>query len=51
MELREYAAQQLGDQFDLQEFHEALLQSGEAPFSVVEENINEYVQRKKSQQI
>lgn len=41
--LREHAQQELGDRFEAKAFHEALLSSGTAPFSVVERNVQAYV--------
>jgi len=43
LELREKAKQELGDQFDLREFHNAVLQNGAMPLDVLEEVINEYI--------
>lgn len=44
MELKEYAQTELGDNFSDKEFHKALLKSGQAPFKVVKENIEDYVE-------
>ena len=41
--------QQLGDSFSPMEFHESILESGAAPFSVVQKHVDEYVQRALSQ--
>ena len=43
IELREYATKELGDLFDLKDFHFYLLAQGSAPLSYVEESIHEYV--------
>lgn len=46
--LKEKAQDALKDQFDNKKFHEALLKSGLAPFSVVEKNINAYIEEEKN---
>lgn len=46
--LKEKAQDTLKDQFDNKKFHEALLKSGLAPFSVVEKNINAYIEEEKN---
>lgn len=45
--LKEKAVKKLGDAFDDKAFHTALLKSGVAPFNVVEENINAYIEKGK----
>lgn len=45
--LKEKAQETLGDKFKDKDFHEALLKSGNAPFSVVERNIDAYVSANK----
>ena len=42
--LKGMAQTELGDLFDEKEFNEALLKSGAAPFSVVQKNIEEYIE-------
>ncbi|XP_068740560.1 uncharacterized protein [Montipora capricornis] len=42
-ELREYAMKELGDKFNLKDFHFYLLSQGSAPLSYLEESIHEYV--------
>ena len=42
IELREYAMKELGDKFNLKDFH-YLLSQGSAPLSYLEESIREYV--------
>ncbi|SDG64971.1 DUF885 domain-containing protein [Psychroflexus sediminis] len=44
LELREKAKQELGSQFDLREFHNAVLQNGAIPLDVLEKVINDYIQ-------
>lgn len=43
IELREYAMKELGDKFDLKDFHFYLLAQGSSPLSYLEEGIHEYV--------
>lgn len=43
--LRQEAVQQLGDKFDIREFHRAVLAHGSVPLSVLEDNIAEYVRK------
>ena len=47
-ELRSRAHQELGDKFDQREFHEAVLKNGAMPLEILEEQINDYIQKKKS---
>ena len=44
-ELRADAEKQLGDAFTDLDFHTALLQSGSVPYSIVERNVEHYIQR------
>ena len=46
-ELRNYATMNLGDQFDIREFHDAILWDGELPLDLLEENIKNWVSEKK----
>jgi uncharacterized protein (DUF885 family) len=46
-ELRARAQQELGDKFDLREFHDTVLKNGSLPLEILEEQINEYIQKKK----
>jgi uncharacterized protein (DUF885 family) len=41
--LRAKAETELGDAFDIREFHEVVLGSGAIPLSVLEDNVNEYI--------
>lgn len=43
IQLKEDAQEQLKEKFDEMEFHKALLSSGSAPFNVVKDNIDEYI--------
>lgn len=44
--LRAQAEEQLGSNFDLREFHAAILAHGSVPLTVLEQNIELYIQRK-----
>jgi uncharacterized protein (DUF885 family) len=46
-ELRERARREIGDQFDIREFHDAVLLSGAVPLDVLERNVNAWIATKK----
>ena len=46
-ELRMRAQKELGPKFDQRQFHEVVLQNGAMPLEILEEQINEYIQKKK----
>ena len=46
MAIKENAQEKLGDSFVEKEFNEAVLKSGNAPFSVVEKNVDNYINAK-----
>lgn len=48
MELREYARQELGESFDIREFHDTVLTSGPVPLSILEENVKAWVASRKA---
>jgi uncharacterized protein (DUF885 family) len=48
LELREYARSELGDRFDIREFHNVLLTNGSVPLDVLEQLVKEYVANKKT---
>lgn len=45
LELRENAENELGDAFSLKDFHKAILDAGPAPFSIVEEFVDAYIEQ------
>src|SRR5437867_578250 len=48
-ELRAHAEQELGTRFDQREFHDALLKNGALPLEILEEQVNDYIQKKKAE--
>ncbi len=46
-ELRERARQELGDKFDIKEFHDVVLGSGALPLDILERNVNEWLAGKR----
>ncbi|HLW34323.1 MAG TPA: DUF885 domain-containing protein, partial [Chthoniobacterales bacterium] len=47
-ELRARAQKELGDKFDQREFHDTVLKNGSLPLEILEEQINDYIQKKKT---
>jgi uncharacterized protein (DUF885 family) len=47
-ELRGRAQKELGAKFDQREFHETVLKNGALPLEILEEQVNDYIQRKKA---
>jgi len=47
-ELRARAQQELGGKFDQREFHDTILKNGGLPLEILEEQINDYIQKKKA---
>jgi len=43
LELRDMAKKQLGDKFDIREFHEVVLTNGALPLDVLEDLVNDYI--------
>ncbi len=48
-ELRTKATRELGDKFDLREFHDIVLLSGAVPLDILERNVNEWIAMQKKQ--
>jgi uncharacterized protein (DUF885 family) len=46
-ELRARAQKELGEKFDQREFHDAVLKNGALPLEILEEQVNDYIERKK----
>jgi len=49
LELRHRAMDQLGDQFDLKEFHSVVLGSGSMPLEILERVVDDYIERQLNQ--
>jgi hypothetical protein len=47
-ESRARAREELGDKFDQREFHDAVLKNGALPLEILEEQVDDYIQRKKA---
>src|SRR5881275_3528329 len=45
---RKRAQEQLGDKFDQREFHDAVLKNGSLPLEILEEQVSDYIQKKKA---
>ncbi|TMP38727.1 DUF885 domain-containing protein [Pseudoalteromonas rubra] len=48
VELREAAKKELGDKFDIRQFHDVVLKNGPVPLNVLEQFVNEWVASKKA---
>ncbi|WP_125558153.1 DUF885 domain-containing protein [Pseudoalteromonas rubra] len=48
VELREAARKELGDKFDIRQFHDVVLKNGPVPLNVLEQFVNEWVASKKA---
>ena len=48
IELRENARVQLGDKFDIREFHDVVLKNGPVPLNVLTDLVNDYIKTKKA---
>jgi len=46
-ELRKYAEQELGENFDIRSFHDVVLSNGSLPLKTLERIINTYIKEKK----
>ncbi len=49
LELRQRAMDQLGDRFDLVEFHRVVLENGSLPLEILERVVDQYIQEKSTQ--
>jgi len=43
LELREHAKAELGDKFDIREFHDVVLKDGAVPLNILEENVDKWI--------
>jgi uncharacterized protein (DUF885 family) len=48
LELRELAEKELGERFDIREFHNVILTGGSMPLDLLEERVRDYIARDKS---
>ncbi len=48
LELREMAETQLGDNYDIRDFHDVILASGPIPLNIMEERVKAYIAKTKS---
>jgi len=48
LELRDYAKAELGDRFDIREFHNVVLTNGSVPLDILEQLVRDYVADKKA---
>ena len=46
-DLRQRAETQLGDQFDLRQFHDVLLENGSVPLRVLDRHVEDYIEKKR----
>jgi uncharacterized protein (DUF885 family) len=46
-ELRQLAERELGEAFDVREFHDVVLGSGALPLTILEENVQHYIAERK----
>jgi uncharacterized protein (DUF885 family) len=46
LQLRDYARKELGDKFNIKEFHNVVLMNGSMPLSILEELVKQYVKEK-----
>ena len=48
IELRENAKVELGDKFDIREFHDVVLKNGPVPLNTLADLVNDYIKTKKA---
>ncbi|MGV3589736.1 MAG: DUF885 domain-containing protein [Adhaeribacter sp.] len=51
VELREQAKKQLGEKFDLREFHDVVLTNGAVPLNILAENVDNWVKQKQAAKV
>lgn len=49
LELREQAKEELGDKFDIRDFHDTVLGGGALPLELLEKRVNQWIERVKSE--
>ena len=49
LELREYARKNLGNRFDIRDFHDIVLTNGPLPLSLLSENVRTWVEKKQKE--
>jgi uncharacterized protein (DUF885 family) len=50
LELRDKAMQELGDEFDLRDFHDVVLKNGAVPLDILERIVNDYIEATRNEQ-
>ena len=48
LDLRELARRELGDQFDLRDFHDVVLKNGAVPLDILERIVDDYIEATKN---
>ena len=48
LELRKMAKAELGDTFDIRDFHDVVLKDGAVPLAILEENVEAWVEEQKA---
>ena len=48
LDLREKAKRELGDRFDIRDFHDVVLKNGAVPLSILEDLVDDYIAKKKA---
>jgi len=51
LELREHAKSELGDKFDLRDFHDVVLKNGAVPLDILERLVDDYIEATKDGQV
>ncbi|WMJ75181.1 DUF885 domain-containing protein [Cytophagaceae bacterium ABcell3] len=50
LEIRDFARQELGEDFDISRFHDAILTDGALPLDILEENMQNWIEKEKQQE-